>query len=376
MTGAAEEQTYGDFNQVSFLQDRSEASESPPSVKAANWVRLLGKKQRLPVLVQMAHKMDSVIRNCAISGEDPFHKVNGMVNGMLKRITKQMDLEATHEAYCNKELSDTKTSKDNKEAVVEKLATRVDTENSDAISIRERVSIKQKELLAILETQADMDKIRKQEHALHLKNKPELELGLQGIKKAMKILRNYYSQPTDNADDAGGSPGGGTGGTIISLLEVIEGDFAKGINEEEEDESTSVAAYETQTNENNVAKATKQQDVVHLNAEAAKLDKTNSQSVSDLDGAKTELEAISEYSAKIQEDCVAKSEPYEERRKRHETTRQGLKNALQVLQGSAALLEQRPNPSGAQGHLRGGFYERREDAAAESEGSVQGEEVE
>merc|ERR1719380_589750 len=233
-------------------------------------------------------------------------------------------------------MSDTSKSKASKTSEVDKLQTRIDTQSSESLSLREQVSILQKELLAIMSTQQEMDRMRKEEHALVLKTKPELEQGREGIKKALKVLRKYYSQEDDKSHDAQDS--GGT--SIIGMLEVVESDIAKAIANLDEQEDSSQAQYVEQTNENNLAKAVKTQDVTYKTKQIKALSKVTSESSTDLDGVQTELDAVNEYYAKIQEECIAKPKSYEERRKRQETTLQGLQDAMLILQGKAALAQQ------------------------------------
>lgn len=334
MTGAAEEDTYG--KAASFLQVASGSYVASPAVRAVRLVKDIGKEQKMSALLDMAHKMESVIRNSAISGEDPFAKVKSMISSMLGKLTKQMDEEASQKAYCDKEMSDTSKSKASKTSEVDKLQTRIDTQSSESLSLREQVSILQKELLAIMSTQQEMDRMRKEEHALVLKTKPELEQGREGIKKALKVLRKYYSQEDDKSHDAQDS--GGT--SIIGMLEVVESDIAKAIANLDEQEDSSQAQYVEQTNENNLAKAVKTQDVTYKTKQTKALSKVTSESSTDLDGVQTELDAVNEYYAKIQEECIAKPKSYEERRKRQGTTLQGLQDAMQILQGKAALAQQ------------------------------------
>merc|ERR1719160_1961318 len=180
-----------------------------------------------------------------------------------------------------------------------------------------------------------MDAMRREEHALFHKTKPELEQGLDGVKKALKVLREYYSQDEDKDHDAEGGAGAG----VISMLEVVESDFAKGIAALEDQEETARTDYEAQTRENNKAKALKEQDVTFKTKEAKSLEKSTSESSTDLDGVQTELDAIREYFNKIQEECVAKPDSYQERRKRQQQTLQGLQDAAQILEGRAALLQ-------------------------------------
>lgn len=363
MTGGAEEKTYGKEELIStaesFLQAKSRTASVPPAVKAVRVIRALGKQQNIPVLIEMAHKMESVVRNSEVSGADPFAKVKGMLSVMLNSLQRQMETEANHKVYCDKEMSDTSKSKHSKESVVDKLQTRIDGQNSDALNIKEQVSRLQKELLAIMKTQREMDHMRKQEHALYASTKPELESGQEGIKKALQVLRQYYSQ--DEEKDAALLQDGkreGAGGQIIGILEVVESDFAKAIANLEEQEETSKAQYIKQTDQNKLDKAVKQEDVGAKTKAVKVLGKVTSETSTDLDGVQTELDAVNEYFAKIQQECVAKADPYEERRKRHEMTLQGLQNAMQILQGRAggALVQQNSR------QLRGASQGSEEDA--------------
>merc|ERR1719214_569744 len=116
------------------------------------------------------------------------------------------------------------------------------------------------------------------------------------------------------------------------MLEVVESDFAKGLAEIIAVEEAAAAAYEKQT---------KEQDVKYKSKEAKSLDKAVVEQTTDREGLQTELDAVLDYWSKIQEQCVAKAEPYEERKKRREAEIAGLKDALAILEGEAALIQKR-----------------------------------
>lgn len=176
-----------------------------------------------------------------------------------------------------------------------------------------------------------MDKIRQEEHALFVAAKADLQQGIEGVKRALQVLRDYYG--------VGEKAAGGAGGSIIGLLEVVESDFSKGLAEAVAAEESAQAAYTKQTNDNQLEKAGKEKDVEYKNKESAELDKSVSESKSDLTNVEAELVAIGEYFDKIKEQCVAKPEAYEERAARRETEIAGLKEALQVLESEASLLQ-------------------------------------
>merc|ERR550514_2634617 len=120
-----------------------------------------------------------------------------------------------------------------------------------------------------------MDKLRAEEKALYDQQKPELEMGLKGVKLALKILNDYF------AKSASASEGAGSG--IIGMLEVIESDFSKSLAEITAEEEMASTTYKRETQENEVEKAMKENSVKHLTRQAAGLDKSVSDMSTDLE---------------------------------------------------------------------------------------------
>merc|ERR1719171_385332 len=173
---------------------------------------------------------------------------------------------------------------------------------AESAQLKEEVVVLQKELAELEATQQEMDKIRAEEKAAYDKNKAEMEQGLEGVKLALKVLREYYAS-------AGGASG--AGGGIISMLEVIESDFSKGLAEIIATEEAAVEEYEKITKENEISKVTKEQDVKYKTKEAKGLDESVAELTADKASLSTELESIEEYWVSLQEQCVEKVEPYE-----------------------------------------------------------------
>merc|ERR550514_714731 len=104
-------------------------------------------------------------------------------------------------------------------------------------------------------------------------------------------------------------------------------------------EETAVSDYERTTKENEITKATKEQDVKYKTKEAKGLDKETAEATADRSGVQEELDAVLEYYKGIKERCIAKAETYEERVKRRTAEIAGLKEALEILEGEAVLLQ-------------------------------------
>merc|ERR1719418_114590 len=140
----------------------------------------------------------------------------------------------------------------------------------------------------------------------------------------------------------------GAGGSIIDILEVVESDFAKNLATEEAEEADAQSEYEKTTQENEVTRTLKEQDVKYSTQEFKGLDKSIAEFSSDRQTENTELSAVLEYYGKIKERCIAKPETYEERKRRREAEISGLKEALSILEDETALTQRK-----SRRHMRG-----------------------
>ena len=119
--------------------------------------------------------------------------------------------------------------------------------------------------------------------------------------------------------------------------QVVESDFSKNLAELSLAEDEAEAGYQKITQENKVTKAAKEQDVKYKEQESANLKKSASELTSDRDSANSELSAVVQYLAKLNDMCVAKAETYEEKVRRRTAEISGLKEALSILSESAFL---------------------------------------
>jgi len=333
-TGGAAKQQYGlEQTGPAFLQlgSSSTSGAANKNQEAVKFVRNLAYKLHSPVLAQLALRLQTAARYAARygskAGDDPFAKVKGLIKDMIAKLLKEAEEEASHKAYCDEEMSETKQKKDDLTTDIEKLTAKIDKWTAESKKLKEEVAVLQKELADLEKSQAEMDKIREEENEEYKVNKEEMEQGLEGIKLALKVLREYYGD--GNAD-----------GGIISMLEVIESDFTKSLEEIITTEETALAEYEKQTQENDIAKTTKTQDVKYKTKEAKALDTSTAEATSDRTGLETELKAVDEYYESVKKQCIAKPESYEERKKRREAEIAGLKEALEILSGAAVFLQQ------------------------------------
>jgi chromosome segregation ATPase len=330
--------------QTSFIQTNTEIVAQNVQSKVAKFVRKIATEQKSGSLAQLASRIMALSRSGAFLKSDPFVKIRGMIEDMVTKLENQMSTEAQEKAYCDEEMSKTAAKKDKLEYYVDKLTNKIDKESARSAELKEQVTVLQEELASLAKEQQSMDEVRKGAHATFVDEKATLEKGLAGIRKATQILQDYFGASAASfvqqpAAPAGHQADSGAGGSILSILEVCESDMAGElvqVQTQEEDEAT---AYEETTQSNKMTVAAKVQDVKYKRQEAAGLDKSITETSNDRATTSTELDAVNTYNTKLQGRCVAKPQPYEERKQAREAEIQGLKEALDVLENEAALVQ-------------------------------------
>merc|ERR1719174_2745767 len=313
------------------LQTRADLS----GVEATRLVRDLGRKLRAPGFAQLAARMERLLRSAATGGDDPFAKVKGLIRDMIAKLLKEAEEEAEEKAFCDKELGETRAKKEDKEDEIAKLTAAIDKATARIAKLTTEIKELQKSLAELAASQMEMDKIRTEEHTLYESEKAELEEGIQGVKLALKILKDYYGGDADHEAASGAAEG------IIGLIEVIESDLTKELTDVEANEKTAKAEYDAQTKENEIMKVTMDQDVKYKTKEKKDLEEALAEATSDRTAVQGELDAVLDYLKGIEARCIAKPMTYEERVKRRNAEINGLKEALEILSGEAAasLLE-------------------------------------
>merc|ERR1719321_1092957 len=171
---------------------------------------------------------------------------------MIEQLLREAEEEAAKKGYCDKEMGETKTKREELNDEIAELTTKIDKMTADSKMLKEEVAVLSKELAELATLQQEMDKIREEENTAYKKNRAEMEQGVEGVKLALKVLREYY------AKEGGHDKASGAGGGIISMLEVIEADFEKGLAEIIATEEAAAEEYEKITKENEISKTTKE----------------------------------------------------------------------------------------------------------------------
>merc|ERR1719346_807539 len=351
-TSGAVEQTYALLQTAAQSSLRTHADLAQAEV--VTLVKRLARQHHSAALAQLASRVSAEFRYGAANGDDPFVKVKGLIMDMISQLEAEANAEATEKAYCDEQLAKTKAKKEELDDDIAKLTVKIDQASSKSEHLKEEVQELENELAALSKLQAEMDKIRRETHADYMTSKEDLTLGLEGVRKALGKLREYYggaallqSSPQfaalvqQTAMPAAHGKATGAGEGIINILEVCESDFAENLAKEETEETDAQTEYDKTTQENKVMKALKDQDVKYKTQEIKALSKALVELSGDRESAQTEHAAVMEYYDKIKERCIAKPETYEERKKRREAEIAGLKEALSILENETAFMQRK-----------------------------------
>jgi len=349
-TGGAEAQSYS----LLQISSRSDLKKS----EVITVIKNLARTHHSAALAQLASRVDAVVRYGGAGGEDVFGKIKGMIGDMIGKLEKEAEEDATEKAYCDEEMAKTEAKQTDLEGDIAKLSAKIDKAAATSAKRKEEVKELQAELASLAKEQAQLDSIRSEENGDYRVAKTDLEAGINGVQKALTVLRDYYGgasfvqgdfsmmqQPAMPEKHAAAS---GAGGSIISLLEVCESDFSSNLAKEETQEADAASEYDKVTQENKVSKTMKNQDVKYKTQEFKSLDKELSELNGDKGTASTELAAVNEYYSKLKDRCVAKPESYADRKARREAEITGLKEALEVLESETAFVQRK-----RKGALRG-----------------------
>merc|ERR1719324_167557 len=168
------------------------------TVEAVRFVRNLSRKTNAPALAQLASRMSSAVK----LGGDPFSKVKGLITDMIATLESEAAEDASQKAYCDKEMSETTAKRDELTAESESLNTKINQKKSASAKLKEEVATLQGELASMAKARAAADTLRAEENATYEKNSAEMKMGIEGVKKALSVLKEYYAKADKSHESA------------------------------------------------------------------------------------------------------------------------------------------------------------------------------
>jgi len=323
-TGGAEAQAY------SFLQlGRQSTANRYHGNRVVQMLRDIAHKTDSTAISLLARRAGDMIReDQAAAGADPFAKIKTMISKMVSSMEKSLTEDVDHAQQCKMDMKTAKEKLAAKGAEVNKYQTRIDRAVSKSASLKTEVSELKEALSTLTEAQASATKIRSKESGLFKKNEPEIQQGLEGVKIALKALREYYGN-----QDQGAATG------IVGMLEVVESDFAKQLAEMRVAESTAAEDFKKETQEMKLEKTRKEQDVKYKIDAVKQLDADLTELQSDVEGAQSVLDDAKEYAETVRSKCTVTPMSFEEKRAKRQQEIDDLKGALKALSSPTSFIQ-------------------------------------
>merc|ERR1719453_2644658 len=196
-TGAASDRAY------SFIQIGT-VSKAGTSTKAKQV-----KQKILDLLQGLAEKngdkqmslLAQRVQTAAMLGEDPFAKIKGLISEMIEKLEAEAAKEAAHKAFCDKEMSETKAKKEDKETELDDLSTKIDKATLKIAKLKEEIATLETELGEIAAAQKKATELRMEQAAAWAAAKADYEEGLEGVGMALQVLRDYYASKEEGAEE-------------------------------------------------------------------------------------------------------------------------------------------------------------------------------
>lgn len=325
---------------ASFLQ------VSDPREKALNVLRDAARKTHSTVLARFAQRL-------SLHKNDAFGEVNNQIEKMIFKLMDEQTQEDEHKLWCDKEVSQTDASIEDKTDKVKELDGKLDKAKTTFQELTGEIADAQKmiaDITSFMEEATDIRATGKEENALALKDAQDSQTALAN---AIAVLEAFYKEsgmskdsflqrsaaPVDLPKDPSTWDSGYTGvadpaaqpGGIIAVLSSVASDFAKMEADTRAQEATDQQAFDQEISECKIEKARRAKEAEMKSAESDRLGEKISSLEKSRKSAKNELDLTEQYMTDLKPACIDGGSSYEDRKKARTQEIDALKKAKGIL---------------------------------------------
>jgi hypothetical protein len=340
------------FEGTSFLQKTDD-----PRAKIVNLLKQAASKAKAKDLVKLADKIASLSK---APGDSVFAQIKNMIEKMVFRLMREQKDEDDHKNWCDKELTTTNQTIDEKTTKKEELQTTIDSLNAQIATLEGDIKQNTIDISNMESAIATAVEDRQAESAENKATIKDAQDAQNAVSNAIAVLEDFYkniggipkadwelaqvsrtARRTKSAEDpeapssgfeAGDSYTGTSGGTaVVDLLSQVATDFASMEAQAKSDETTQQDEHDSWMTATKVDKAAAEKDSEMKTARKLTLSQKLEGKMKDKDHNDKELEATEEYMVNLQPACVEGDSSYEERKAARTTEIEALKSAETIL---------------------------------------------
>jgi len=301
------------------------STKDDAKTRALRAIQQLGKRFHSTALVSLAYR----------AAADPFAKVRGMVEDMIAKLMQEAAEEADKKALCDKDISESKATKADKDGKIAKLDARIEKAEAAIAELTEGISALSKEIAETNAAVTEATAIREEEKSVFLVAEKDLAESEDACAAAIEVLREYYEGGSlvqvGSKTAAKTSSEGNDGSGILGVLELAESDFAQNLAEIRSAEKVEVDEYNALMQDSKMNLAVKEIELKGKESEVKSVKVGLRDNSADKEGLSTELDAVLEFLDMRTRQCETKVPSYAERKAAREAEIEGLKEALTIL---------------------------------------------
>merc|ERR1719327_1597473 len=276
---------------------------------------------------------------------DPFRKVKKMIKDLITRLLEEANEEAEHKGWCDTELSTNEQTRKTKTQAVETLHAEIDQLQTSTAKLTEEIAEHTQAVAELQKAKAEATELRKTEKEKNEETIKDAQEAQTAVAQALTVLKEFYAKAAEATAFVQQQPEpppifekaykgmGGESGGVVSMLEVIESDFARLEGDTSAAEQAAQQEYETFMTDSKVDLEGQQTDIEHKTAKVKSEKKALVAKKADLEGTQKELDAALLYFDKLKPSCIDAGTSYEGRVARREEEIESLQTALRILNG-------------------------------------------
>jgi cell division septum initiation protein DivIVA len=282
------------------------------------------------------------------SASDPFGKVKKMIKDLIVRLMEEANEEAEHKGWCDTELSTNEQTRKTKTQAVETLHAEIDQLETSIAKVAQDLAETQEAVAELQKAMAEATKLRAEEKEKNEQTIKDAQEAQTAVAQALVVLKEFYAKAAEATAFLQRQPAqptpppifdkpykgmGGESGGVVSMLEVIESDFARLEGDTQAAEEAAQKEYDTFMSDSKVDLASKETDIKHMTSKEKNEKQALVVKKADLEGTQKELDAALLYYDKLKPSCVDAGVSYEQRVGRREEEIESLQTALRILNG-------------------------------------------